>query len=59
MYILYIRVCVLVYATLWEPNVPTSIVKPDILDIVGPHEEKNKYMKCCLSDIVTMQTDFL
>ncbi len=46
MYVLknmYVCVCVcvcvcvntLVYATLRGPNVPTSIVKPDIFDIVG------------------------
>ncbi len=28
-------VCVLVYATLWGPNVPTRIEKPENLDIVG------------------------
>ncbi len=28
-------VCVLVYATLWEPNVPTRIIKPEMFDIVG------------------------
>ncbi len=29
-----VRVCVLVYATLWGPNVPTRIVKPEILGIL-------------------------
>ncbi len=33
-------VCVLVYATLWGPNVPTKIVKPDIFYIVGTGREK-------------------
>ncbi len=36
-----VRACVCVlYATLWGPNVPTRIVKPEIFDIVGPHEGK-------------------
>ncbi len=29
-------VCVLVYATLCGPNVPTRIVKPEIVDIAVP-----------------------
>ncbi len=35
-------VCVLVYATLLGPNVPTRIVKPEIFDIVGTGLRKKK-----------------
>ncbi len=38
-------VCVLVYATLLGPNVPTRIVKPEIFDIGGPACEKKKNSK--------------
>ncbi len=45
-----ICVCVLLYATLWGPNVPTRIVKPEIFDIVGTGLRLSG---------VTMQTGFL
>ncbi len=54
-----------VSARLWGPNVPTRIVKPEILDIVGtglqsPRGKKIiKNCKWCLSESVTMQTAFL
>ncbi len=34
-------VCVLVYTTLWGPNVPTRIVKPDIFNIWSPRGENS------------------
>ncbi len=54
-----------VSATLWGPNVPTRIVKPEILDIAGKRTldiEGKKIIKnsqLCLSESVTMQTGFL
>ncbi len=64
--IIYVCVCVLVYATLWGPNVPMhKDSKTEMFGIVGtglrsPRGGKNsKNSKLCLSESVTVQTGFL